>query len=699
MRISAGVATDTGRVRDHNEDAFIVEPPLYAIADGMGGANAGEVASQLALETIGEMQRTGTGTLDDEVREANRVVFERAGEDTKLAGMGTTVTAALASAEALHLAHVGDSRAYLRRAGSLRKLTNDHTLVDRMVQAGEISRDEADVHPHRNVLIRALGTEPKVDVEAMDLGLLEGDQVLICSDGLTDMVTENQITAILDIAQGAPQDAADRLVRAANRAGGIDNITAIVLEVQPGEPEAGTVAPAPAATESTARRVPWRAITVVLTTIVLLMVAYTVLRSYLDRQWYLGVSNGHVALYPGHPGGAVRHPPVARRPRHGDRRRDRRAAAELSGPRGGDHLRQPRRGDADRRPDAGRPPDTAAAASPASERRREWRRMSAVATPAAVRKIRTRTGLTATIVAIVASVLAYALQGLGLAGTTPANLVAYGVTFAVLALGGWYAVRKLARDADPVLYPTAVLLGGLGLAMLYRLMTARDHPEFATEQAVWLAIALAVLIGTLVFIRDIRQLDAYTYTIGLAGLVLLLLPIVPGVGTEVNGARLWVNLGFVTFQPAEPGRILIVIFLASYLGQRRELLATGVGRFGLPRVKDLGPIAARMERLADRPVPRARHGRVAAAVRRVHRDALGRDRPVGLPGARDRLVRDRRVHRLPRVLARAGARRRVAARDGPQQGRRRGLPAVAGMVRVRHRAGWSAPASASARRR
>jgi cell division protein FtsW (lipid II flippase) len=216
--------------------------------------------------------------------------------------------------------------------------------------------------------------------------------------------------------------------------------------------------------------------------------------------------------------------------------------------------------------------------------------MSAVAAPATARKIRTRTGLTATIVAIAASVLAYALQGLGLAGTTPANLVTYGITFAVLALGGWYAVRKLARDADPVLYPTAVLLGGLGLAMLYRLMTTREHPEFATEQAVWLAIALVVLVGMLALIRDIRQLDAYTYTIGLAGIVLLLLPIVPGIGTEVNGARLWVNLGFVTFQPAEPGRILIVIFLASYLGQRRELLATGVGRFGLPRVKDLGPI-------------------------------------------------------------------------------------------------------------
>ncbi|HEX3298693.1 MAG TPA: Stp1/IreP family PP2C-type Ser/Thr phosphatase [Actinomycetota bacterium] len=301
MRIVAGVATDTGRVRDHNEDAYIVEPPLYAIADGMGGANAGEVASQLALETIGEMQRAGETTLDDEVREANRVVFARSGEDAKFAGMGTTVTAALASADALHLVHVGDSRAYLLRAGSLRQLTRDHTLVDRMVQAGEISRDEADVHPHRNVLIRALGTEPKVDVEALDLGLLEGDQVLLCSDGLHDMVTESQISAILDIARGAPQDAADRLVRSANRAGGIDNITAIVLEVEPGEPEVGTVADGPTASELSTRRVPWRAITVVLATIVLLLVAYTVFRSYLERQWYLGVSDGHVALYQGIP--------------------------------------------------------------------------------------------------------------------------------------------------------------------------------------------------------------------------------------------------------------------------------------------------------------------------------------------------------------------------------------------------------------
>ena len=301
MKIVTGVATDTGRVRDHNEDAFIVEPPLYAVADGMGGAKAGEVASQLALQTIGDMQRAGASTLEDEVREANRVVFERAGEDAKFEGMGTTVTAALASPESLHLVHVGDSRAYLLRAGTLRQLTHDHTLVDRMVEAGEISRREADVHPHRNVLLRSLGTEAKIDMEAHDVGLLEGDRVLICSDGLTTMVTEDQIVAIMDVTVGQPQDAAERLVRAANRAGGIDNITAIVLEVLPGEPEAGTVAPAPATPSATTRRVPWRAIAAVTVALVLLFVAYSAFRSYVDRQWYLGVSGDHVAIYQGIP--------------------------------------------------------------------------------------------------------------------------------------------------------------------------------------------------------------------------------------------------------------------------------------------------------------------------------------------------------------------------------------------------------------
>ena len=207
-----------------------------------------------------------------------------------------------------------------------------------------------------------------------------------------------------------------------------------------------------------------------------------------------------------------------------------------------------------------------------------------------VRPKRRATGLWLLTIAVAASVLAYVLQGLGLADKVPADAVAYGVGFAGVALAGWAAVRWLAPGADPVLYPTAVALGGLGLAVLYRIMDDRGVPRFATEQAVWLAIGLACFVGVLWFVRDIRQLDAYTYTIGLAGLVLLLLPVVPGIGQEVNGARLWVNLGVVQFQPAEFGRLLIVIFLASYLSQRRELLAAGVGRFGLPRGKDLGPL-------------------------------------------------------------------------------------------------------------
>jgi len=217
--------------------------------------------------------------------------------------------------------------------------------------------------------------------------------------------------------------------------------------------------------------------------------------------------------------------------------------------------------------------------------------VSAVAVPAgATESRRARNGFGLLILAVAGSLVAYALQGLGLHGEVPSNLAVYSVLFAGASLGGWFVIRYTARSADPPLYPVAVLLGGLGLAMLYRLMDERGRVDIARDQAVWLLIGLACFALTLVIVRDIRQLDAYTYTIGLAGIVLLLLPIVPGIGYSINGARLWVNLGFLQFQPAEFGRVLIVIFLASYLSQRRELLAAGVGRFGLPRVKDLGPL-------------------------------------------------------------------------------------------------------------
>jgi cell division protein FtsW (lipid II flippase) len=210
-----------------------------------------------------------------------------------------------------------------------------------------------------------------------------------------------------------------------------------------------------------------------------------------------------------------------------------------------------------------------------------------VSVPAAA--TRRRSGLTLVLVAVAAAVLAYALQGLGLNERIPRDLVTYGIGALAIGLGGWFAVHIMARGADPVLYPTAILLGGLGTAMLFRIMIENDARQIAVNQATWFVIGLACFLAVLALVPDIRRLDAYTYTIGLVGLILLLLPVLPG-GFETNGARLWYRIGPLAFQPAEFGRILIVIFLASYLSQKRELLAAGTGRFDLPRIKDLGPL-------------------------------------------------------------------------------------------------------------
>ena len=315
MKIVAGVATDIGRVREGNEDSYLVEPPLFAVADGMGGHRGGEVASQLALETIEERFRTGEGSLSEQVRLANRAVFDRSANDRKVAGMGTTLTAAIVTGEQAHLVHVGDTRAYLLRAGAMRQLTQDHTLVARMVRTGEISAEEAEVHPHRNVLTRVVGTEPDVVVDEETIGLLEGDRLLLCSDGLTGMVTEDQIRAILEAATNA-QEAADRLVRAANRAGGVDNITALVLEAvvgdeDPAEHPADAVRtmPAPVAPPATRtdaialdrrRLIRWGVVAAAAA--VVLLVGFFAFRAWLDTRWYVGVSDGgNVAIYQGIP--------------------------------------------------------------------------------------------------------------------------------------------------------------------------------------------------------------------------------------------------------------------------------------------------------------------------------------------------------------------------------------------------------------
>lgn len=296
MRIEVGTATDIGKVREVNEDAFLVEAPLYAVADGMGGHRGGDVASSLALETVEARFLEGDGSLADQVRAANGAVHDRSVADRAVSGMGTTLTAVIVEDATARLAHVGDSRAYLLRAGDLRQITTDHTLVARMVKAGEISPEEASVHPHRNVITRSLGTEPSVVVDEDEIPLLDGDRLLLCSDGLTSMVEHDQILAILE-AEPDPQRAADRLVRAANRAGGVDNITVLVLDAhgEDGDPPPGEL-------PRLARRPsPRKLIAGALIVAVVIVGAAFAVRAYIDRQWYVGESAGRVAVFRGIP--------------------------------------------------------------------------------------------------------------------------------------------------------------------------------------------------------------------------------------------------------------------------------------------------------------------------------------------------------------------------------------------------------------
>ncbi|HJS25983.1 MAG TPA: Stp1/IreP family PP2C-type Ser/Thr phosphatase, partial [Actinomycetota bacterium] len=242
MMVSVGAASDIGQVREGNEDSYLVIAPLYAVADGMGGHRGGEVASNLALETVQQLFEQGSGTLAEQVAQANRAVFERSQHDRSVSGMGTTLTAALIDGTRVHLAHVGDSRAYLFRSGELSLLTEDHTLVHKMVAEGEITEEEAETHPHRSILTRALGVDATVQVDESDVEVADGDRLLLCSDGLTGMVSDLQIRDILG-RNVEPQSAVDELVKEANGAGGIDNITAVILDfVDDGSDEASTVA-------------------------------------------------------------------------------------------------------------------------------------------------------------------------------------------------------------------------------------------------------------------------------------------------------------------------------------------------------------------------------------------------------------------------------------------------------------------------
>jgi serine/threonine protein phosphatase PrpC len=212
--------TDTGRQRRENEDSAFARAPLFVVADGMGGAQAGEVASQIAIEVF-EQGLSDAGSAEERlaqrVREANSKIHEKSLAEHGREGMGTTITAVWLEDSLASIAHVGDSRAYLFRDGDLRRLTQDHTLVDELVRRGKLTEEQAAEHPQRSIITRALGPEPDVDVDTVTYEVRPGDVLLLCSDGLTAMVSEDRVSEIMAAASSL-DEAGSRLIDQANEA-------------------------------------------------------------------------------------------------------------------------------------------------------------------------------------------------------------------------------------------------------------------------------------------------------------------------------------------------------------------------------------------------------------------------------------------------------------------------------------------------
>jgi serine/threonine protein phosphatase PrpC len=328
--------TDAGRKRRRNEDAYVLEPPLFAVADGMGGAQAGEIASRIAASVLRDSATdSGEAAVATLIQEANRRVYEAAATDEARSGMGTTITAALVEDGTVRIGHVGDSRAYRVRDGRLEQLTEDHSLVGELVRSGRLSPEEAEVHPQRSVITRALGTDPDVDVDTFSVEARPGDVFMLCSDGLTSMVDDRSILDIVEQHRSSLKQAARALVDAANRGGGEDNITVVVFEIGDATLEEATTIPAaeaepePADDETTlsglegvptvddtmlltrdqleagapgraGRRISRTAILVGSSTVVVVLAALLVWM--VSRSYFVGAQpNGHVAVYQGFP--------------------------------------------------------------------------------------------------------------------------------------------------------------------------------------------------------------------------------------------------------------------------------------------------------------------------------------------------------------------------------------------------------------
>jgi serine/threonine protein phosphatase PrpC len=318
LTLAIGAATDTGNLRGQNEDAHIAEQNLFAVADGMGGHNAGEVASAMAIEHLRGIALGGVSSAEafaQVVRDLNSAIYTSATSTTDQRGMGTTLTAAALLTSTsdtdqpsqIVIANVGDSRTYLLRSGELRQMSVDHSYVQELVTEGLLTVDEARTHPRRNIVTRALGIDEQVSVDTWTIPMFDGDRFMLCSDGLVDEVPLDEITELMR-EHSAPQLIAERLVTAAKRHGGRDNITVIVVDVNinAAAPEVVTdIAPVIASESTTSIKKRILALVVV---IVLCSGGFVALRH--QRSGYFvaftnSSSSATIAIYKGQPGGLL----------------------------------------------------------------------------------------------------------------------------------------------------------------------------------------------------------------------------------------------------------------------------------------------------------------------------------------------------------------------------------------------------------
>ena len=284
-----GARSDVGCVRSHNEDSYLVQSPLFCVCDGMGGHAAGEVASSIAVETIAKTapKAADPALLAASVEAANAAIIEAAVNGMGKPGMGCTATAAYIDGATLAIAHVGDSRAYILHEGTLIRVTRDHSYVEELVEAGEITADEARVHPNRSVITRALGSDPLMYADHFQLSIEEGDRLILCSDGLSSMVSDGDIERIA-AQSGTAQVCTDNLVDAALAAGGSDNVTVIVVDVV----NDGRL-------KELSRKHRRNALIVMASILAALAVGALVTFFSISHSVYLGVKDGSVAIYSG----------------------------------------------------------------------------------------------------------------------------------------------------------------------------------------------------------------------------------------------------------------------------------------------------------------------------------------------------------------------------------------------------------------